>query len=208
MGLDMRLALFDFDGTLTTRDSLMPFLRHVVGTPAFIAGLGAMSPVLAAYAFGWMRNDRAKERVLHWFLGGRCLGEVEDAGQAFAQTRLPRLLRPSMMAALHQHQAKGDTCVLVSASLGCYLRPWAQAHRFDAVLCSELVATPERSGEPQRINGQLAGANCFGPEKVARVQAWLAGRTPTHISAYGDSRGDREMLALADSPHYRPWRHA
>jgi len=195
----MHLALFDFDGTLSTRDSLMPFLRHHAGTARFVHGLLATSPALGAYALRLMRNDVAKQQLLRWFLRGQTVEMLEASGQRFATGPLAALLRPTMMQRLREHQQRGDTCVLVSASLGCYLRPWAVSQGFEAVLCSELAS------QDGGVTGQLVGANCHGPEKVRRIQTWLNGRTPTHISAYGDSSGDTEMLALADSPHYRDW---
>lgn len=192
----MRLALFDFDGTLTTRDSLMPFLRHVVGTPRFVAGLVVLTPPLLSYALGTLRNDVAKQRVLGRFLGGRERAEIEAAGRAFARDHLPGLLRASTLAALQAHQEAGDICVLVSASLDVYLQPWADQHGLDAVLCSSLESNPQ-----QRVTGRLQPANCHGPEKARRISAWLDGRRPDHITAYGDSRGDDAMFALADTVH-------
>lgn len=193
----MRLVLFDFDGTLTRRDSLMPFLRQTVGTAAFVGGLARCSAMLAAYAAGRIRNDRAKERLLAHFFGGRSIDELHKAGQRFANGSLNGLLRPAQMALLEQHREAGDTCVLVSASLDLYLEPWARGHGFEAVLSSRL-ATDEHG----RVSGRLEPANCHGPEKARRIQAWLADRRPSHVTAYGDSRGDVEMLKMADAPHW------
>jgi HAD superfamily hydrolase (TIGR01490 family) len=193
----MRLALFDFDGTLTTRDSFMPFLHQVVGTPRFLSGLAATSGPLLAYATGLMPNDLAKERVIRHFLGGRSLEDLQVHGQVFASGRLNGLLRASTLRTLQQHVQAGDECVLVSASLDLYLVPWASQHGFSTVLCSSL-----ETDDQQRITGVLAPRNCFGAEKARRIRHWLAGREPTHITAYGDSRGDRDMLALADTAHW------
>ena len=193
----MRLALFDFDGTLTTRDSFLPFLRQVVGTRHFLAGMAATSGPLLAYAAGLMANDRAKERVIRHFLGGRSLEDLQVHGQVFASGGLNGLLRTSTLKRLHAHVRAGDECVLVSASLDLYLAPWAIQQGFSAVLCSSLD-----TDDQQRITGALTPRNCFGPEKVRRIRHWLAGREPTHITAYGDSRGDRDMLAMADTAHW------
>lgn len=192
----MRLALFDFDGTLTTRDSLMPFLRQVVGTPRLLAGLARLAVPLASYALGRTANDVAKQQLLAHLLHGRTLAELQAQGRHFAAHRLPGLLRPATLAALRTHQAAGDTCVLVSASLDVYLQPWAEQQGFAAVLCSQLAVDAE-----QRVTGRLQPANCHGPEKARRIRAWLAGRQPEHITAWGDSRGDAEMFALADTVH-------
>ncbi|WP_290601693.1 HAD-IB family hydrolase [Janthinobacterium sp.] len=173
-------ALFDFDGTLSRRDSLLPFLRHACGTPRLAASLLRLSPVLLAYACGLLRNDVAKRRLLAHCLDGIDAGALARLADAYAGAPLDALLRPQGMARLRWHQAQGHACVLVSASPALYLQPWARRHGFRAC-----IASP------------LAGANCHGQEKVRRIARWLA-RSPHPIAyAYGDSRADLPMLALA-----------
>jgi phosphatidylglycerophosphatase C len=193
----MHLVLFDFDGTLTRRDSLMPFLQHVSGTHRFALGIARMSPVLAAFALKLVPNDVAKRKVLHHFLNGRRLDALMALGETFAGRGLPGLLRDDTMQALRRHVAAGDTCVLVSASLDIYLEPWAEANGFAAVLCSRLQTTPDG-----RVDGRLLGGNCFGPIKENRVRQWLGDVKPERITAYGDSRGDLELLRMADTPNW------
>jgi phosphatidylglycerophosphatase C len=85
--------------------------------------------------------------------------------------------------------------VIVSASLGAYLRPFARAHGFDHVIAVELEA-----GSSGHLTGKLARPNVRGPEKAIRLTEWLAGREPTQMWAYGNSSGDAELLAMADVP--------
>ena len=193
----MRIALFDFDGTLTTRDSFVPFLRYTFGAQRLLRGLAACSGSLLAYAAGRLANDVAKERVIAHFMGGRHVDGLRDAGIGFAADALPALLRPPMLEVFQRHRDAGDTCVLVSASLDLYLEPWARAQRFDAVLCSRLAEDADG-----RVTGRLDPRNCYGAEKTRRIAEWLDDRAPSHITAYGDSRGDHEMLALADAAHW------
>jgi HAD superfamily hydrolase (TIGR01490 family) len=193
----MRLALFDFDGTLTRGDTLMPFLRHVVGTRAFVAGITRLLPQLLAYGVGAMPNDVAKEAVLGYFLAGRHIDDMREQGKVFARRNLPQHVRVAMLKQLGAHRERGDVCVLVSASLDVYVQPWGQAQGFDAILSSVLAV------DRGVVTGRLLEGNCYGSEKVRRIRAWLNGRKPERIWAYGDSRGDREMLALADVAHYR-----
>lgn len=193
----MRLALFDLDGTLTRRDTLMPFLRHAVGTKDFVAGLVRLAPTLLAYATGAIANDVAKEAVLSHFLRGFRIDALREIGERFARRKLSSLLRPDAMERVFRHKAQGDVCVLVTASLDVYVQPWALRQGFEAALCSTL----ETQGDV--VTGKLHGGNCYGPEKVRRIVKWLDGRQAEHVVAYGDSRGDREMLELADVAHYR-----
>lgn len=189
----MKLVLFDFDGTLTRRDSYLPFLRYMFGTPRFLAGLMMNSGHLLAYGLGLLPNDEAKTRMMRHFLAGLPLDRVSDTGEAFACQALPDLLRPSMIERLKAHVVAGDTCVLVSASLDVYLRPWARLHGFSKVLCTSLATDDE-----QCVTGELKPANCYGQEKVRRIKEWLNGIKPDTITAYGDSDGDNEMFLMAD----------
>ncbi len=192
------IAAFDFDGTLTRRDSLLPFLLHLAGPLRFSGRLAALMPTLGRYALGRIPNDMAKERLLTAFLAGHPLGALQDNARRFAQRGLPRLLRPDALARLDWHRRQGHRCVLVSASLELYLEPWGQQAGFDHVIASRLEISDDGTA-----TGRLAGANCFGAEKVARLEQ-LLGPLERHILyAYGDSRGDRELLLRADYAYFR-----
>lgn len=187
------VAFFDFDGTLTRRDTLLPFLRLVSGTPKFVAKMAYLSPVLAAYATRLVRNDVAKEIVLTHFLRGMQPDALRSYGRAFVHSILPGLERPEGIERLHWHKAQGHTCVLVSASLDVYLEPWAKAAGFDTWIASSLALD-----ENGRVSGGLEGGNCFGEEKVRRIKAWLDNKHCVPLYAYGDSRGDLPMLNFVD----------
>lgn len=184
------VAFFDFDGTLTTGDTLMPFLKYVVGKPAYYTKLALLSPVLGAYFTQLLRNDVAKQIVLKRYLSGYYLSELEDAGTQFCEDILPNKLRPEGMERLEWHKAQRHDCVLVSASLDVYLKEWATRNGFIAALTSSL-----RQDEYGRVTGYLEAANCFGAEKCSRIQSWIDTRKPDVTYSYGDSKGDLQMLA-------------
>jgi phosphatidylglycerophosphatase C len=189
-------AAFDFDGTLTRRDSLLAFLLFFLGTRRLLSKVAAELPVLAGYVAGVIPNHAAKERFLVRCLGGQAVDRVRESGRRFAEQDLPRLLRPEMMRRLNEHWRLGHTCVLVSASLDVYLLPWAHRAGFHHVLCSQLEVDPAGN-----LSGRLLSGNCYGPEKARRLAAILPDSVELYV--YGDSRGDREMLAMADHRYYR-----
>ena len=199
------VAAFDFDGTLTRCDTLLPYLRRSLGWPRFLLALLQSAPWLAAYACRLMSNHKAKARLLQVCLGGRTLAEVERWSTDFVARYLPGQWRPEALAKLRWHQQRGDCCVMVSASPGIYLHRVAEVLHMDAVLCTELAV------QGNMLTGSMSTRNCHGEEKVARLQAWLAGppfaAKSVVLHAYGDSHGDIPLLNLADYAHYQgqPW---
>tara|TARA_R110002049_G_scaffold114921_1_gene266557 strand:+ start:7112 stop:7795 length:684 start_codon:yes stop_codon:yes gene_type:complete len=188
------MAFFDFDGTLTQGDTLMPFLRFIVGTPAYYAKLSWLGPVLAAYHIGLLRNDIAKQIVLKRYLAGYSTAELFTQGQRFSAEVIPTMLRPEGMERLKWHLAQDHECVLVSASLDVYLTPWAQQAGFSQVVCTSLAQ--DANG---RVTGYIAGRNCYGEEKARRIAPLIKSAAPPATYAYGDTRGDLPMLQLVDT---------
>lgn len=192
------VAAFDFDGTLTRRDTLLPFLRHTLGVWAVMVQALRLSRTLAAYALGLIDNGIAKELVFVACLGGKNIEALQQEADVFAAQVVPALLRPDAMRRLAWHKQQGHRCVLISASLELYVRPWATMAGFDEVIATQLEIRDDRT-----LTGRMSGVNCFGAEKVRRLAALLGERSTYTLYAYGDSRGDRELLASADFSYYR-----
>jgi len=191
------IAVFDFDGTLSQRDSLLPFLQLAVGRWQFWWGLLLMSPILLGYALKLIPNWQAKEILLNHFLAGWTEERLNQIAQNFVQEEIPKLLRPEALQRLHWHQEQGHQTILVSASLEVYLLPWAKSMNFDQVTGSQLEV------QDGYFTGHLLGRNCYGQEKVERLRALLGDFNNYCIYAYGDSRGDFELLNAVNHPYYR-----
>lgn len=192
------VAAFDFDGTLTRRDTLFPFLLHVAGPFKFSCKILLLLATLTGYALGLIRNDKAKIKVLSSFLANMEMNALQQQALQFAEQKLPLLLRGEAMQRLEWHRKQGHRCVVVSASLEIYLRPWASKAGFDDILGSRLETRADG-----RTTGNLLGENCFGPEKLRRLETLLGSRDGYTLYAYGDSRGDKELLSAADYPFYK-----
>ncbi|WP_233884047.1 HAD family hydrolase [Paraburkholderia flagellata] len=188
---DRVVAAFDFDGTITTSDSFRAFMLDAAGPASFAAAALRCLPGLIGVPLGWSPRGPTKARFLYAAMGPVRREVLEAAAQRFVERRLPALLRPEMLARVAEHQALGHEVVLVSASPSIYLRMWAKSIGIGTVLSSELEW---RDGV---YTGHLAGNNCWGPEKVARLRAWWGKDAPATLYAYGDSRGDKEMAELA-----------
>ena len=194
-----RVAAFDFDGTLTRRDTLVPFLVRSCGARAVARAVAAVAPGAARARLARVEaeihhRDASKEALLRFLMAGRDARWLRDQGDDFARA-LPTRLRPSMVEQVAWHRDQGHELVIVSAGLCAYLEPFARAQGFHHVIAVDLEV-----GDDGRLTGALVGPNVRGPEKEVRLRAWL-GDTPVDVLwAYGNSSGDAELLAMADVP--------
>ncbi|HZH44493.1 MAG TPA: HAD family hydrolase [Lysobacter sp.] len=192
----MDLALFDFDGTITSRETFPPFLRAVTPPTRWAIGVPLFAPLVLGYRAGLVSGNLTRAALVRYALAGLPVAELEAAGRRFAAEAIPQLLRPEAMARIAWHRKRGDAIAVVSGAFDVYLRPWCDAHGLD-LLCSTLE---QRDGV---LTGRYAGAQCVREEKVRRVRAQYDLWRFERIHAYGDTPEDRELLALADAPHYR-----
>ena len=193
-----QLVLFDVDGTLTHADTMFAFAVFAAGRWRLFLAIWLVSPILVGMKLGLVDRGRAKGMLLRVCFAGIAQDALQQAAVRFAAQRLPQLLRPGAQEQVQAYLDAGDRVLLVSASLDLWLAPIADA------LGVSLIST-ETAWAGERFVG-LAGPNCRGPVKVRRIQAQLNPDDYTRSIAYGDSSGDREMLAMADEAHFQPFR--
>ena len=191
-----QIYAFDFDGTLTTRDTLLVFIRYAKGTRVFLWGFLRHAHLLVLMKLRLYPNWKAKQRVFSYFFKGMTLEEFDALCRQFAADHR-ELLRPEGVKVLQQAQADGAEVLIVSASIDNWVQPF-----FPDV---KVVGT-----QVEVKNGCLSGRfltqNCYGEEKVRRILALYPDRSAYHLTAFGDSRGDKQLLAFADEAHYKPFR--
>lgn len=193
----MNLVLFDFDGTLTRKDTFIEFIRFYKGDFRFLAGLLVLSPVMAAYTLKLIPNWRAKEILFGFYFKGTPQMQYEEKGKEFAMKVLPSLIRASTENCLAQYKKEGHQMVIVTASAEEWIRPWAELKGVTQILATKWEVS---SG---RLTGKISGRNCYGPEKRERIQKELDLSKYKSIIVYGDTSGDKEMLELGDQKFYK-----
>lgn len=194
----MNLALFDFDGTITTRDTFTDFVHCAVAPQRIALGKAALAPVVAGYRLGLVSANAIRACAVRIGFSGAAQAQVREAARAYSRTALRACIRPAAMERIDWHRARGDTVAVVSASLDLYLADWCREHGL-ALLCSSLEA------DGGTLTGRYAGRQCDGVEKVRRVRHAFDLAGFEAVYAYGDSKGDRPMLGLARHRYYR-WR--
>ena len=183
---------FDFDGTLTTRDTLIAFIRYACGTSRFLLGFLLHSPLLVLMKLRLYPNGKAKQRVFSWFFRGMTIDAFDALCRDFGHSQR-HLLRPETVSVLEQALADGAEVLVVSASIDNWVQPF-----FPTVT----VVGTQVEVVDGRLTGRFLTPNCYGQEKVRRILALHPDRSSYRLTAYGDSRGDRELLAFADEAHH------
>ena len=196
---DQPIVAFDFDGTLTIRDSFTEFLRWRVGPGGWALGLVKLAPALAAYARDRDRG-RIKAASVREFLHGVDRHTLEEEAARFADQIWPRFMRPDALKVWDDWGRRGACRVIVTASPTTTVAPFAARLGAEALLGTELVFDAD-----DRITGAFAGPNCRGAEKVRRLKA-AYGDAMTLAAAYGDTSGDAEMLEMAQEAGFRVFR--
>ncbi len=192
----MILAIFDFDGTITRRDSFLHFIQFAVGKPNYYRGLFQLSPILVAFTLGFIRNDIAKQKVFSHFFNGWDATSFGALAEEYSLTEMDYIVRPNALERIAWHQRQDHKVVVVSASIKSWLDPWCRKYGI------ELVSTEVEICN-EKLTGRFATSNCYGIEKVKRIKKRFNFEHVEYVYAYGDSAGDREVLALADEKYYK-----
>jgi HAD superfamily hydrolase (TIGR01490 family) len=195
----VNLALFDFDGTITHKDSLIDFIKFAVGKPRYYVGMLRLSPMLVMFKLKIMSGDIAKQQFIAHFFTGYDEHVFKSLGEQYALSRIDNIVRAGAMEKINWHLQRGDKVVVVSASIVSWLKAWCDQNNID-LLSTELAF------EGGKVTGQFATKNCIREEKVRRIKHAYALTDFNKLYAYGDSAGDKAMLALANKSYFKPFR--
>lgn len=189
------LALFDFDHTITHGDSFATFVRRIATPKQLRAGRWTVGPWLLGYRLRLVNAAQIRARVTRLAFAGRDAAEIAAAARDYAERELPQLVLPLMLEQIQWHRQHGHTVVVISASLDLYLQPWCEQYGL-ALISNRLHS------DNGRLSGRYAEPD-IGPRKVELIRRSCDLRSYRRIHAYGDSKEDLPMLALAHERWYR-----
>ena len=186
------IAVFDLDGTLTTKDTLLEFIKFACGVPRFYWGFLLFCPILILMKLHLFPNWKAKQMFFsHFFKGGE-YNDFKAKGQLFAN-EIEKMENRKMLEKLNDHLNHSDVVYVISASIFEWVQPWCEKIGVSRVLATQIEV--DANGI---ISGRFATKNCYGKEKVRRLLEVEPERRSYILYAYGDSRGDKEMIAFSD----------
>jgi len=195
--------VFDFDGTITTADTFALFLRYWAGTPRWAGHILALLPVFLKYKCGKIDRHAVKHAVCRRFFKDADADAVDACAERFAKEVIPGLIRPAALERfLTVLKETPESLYICSASITPYLRHWARSY---SVQPNHIMAV-ELESVAGRLTGEIDGYNVWGENKVRRIQDQFSPHSVRILEAYGDTRGDREMLHAAEASFFQPFR--
>lgn len=198
-----KIYCFDFDGTLTTSDTLLEFIKYAKGRGRFLMVFLMYSPLLVLMKLHLYPNWKAKQQIFAHLFAGMRIEKFDALCRGFAEES-QHLLRPKGITLMHEALVAGAQVFIVSASIDNWVRPFFDIRNLKGVQ----VFGTQIEVEDGKLTGRFKSNNCYGKEKVHRIAEALKSfeRSEYEIEAFGDSRGDKEMLAFADKGHFKPFR--
>jgi phosphatidylglycerophosphatase C len=190
------LALFDFDGTISRKDSFVAFMKFTHGTPVFMFRMGVGFLTFFGWKMGLVKSHYTKVKALKGFYRGWTEARMMEARGRFTKEVIPTILFPKAVDRINWHRQEGHRVVVVTASCDAWLGDWANQMGLE-MLCTEMEL---KEGV---YTGELSKPNCRGREKVNRIRQHLDLEEYSAVYAYGNDHGDDHMLAIATHPHFR-----
>ena len=190
------IAAFDFDGTITTKDTLFHFIKYSFGWPKFIIGLLMFVPTFISYLLKKITNSEAKEVLFAIFFKNMTIEKFDELCNSYQQN-ISQILNKQAIEKINWHKSQNHQLIIVSASIENWIAPWALSYGFERVISTKIEV------KNNKLTGRFFTKNCNNIEKVNRLLADFPERHSYVLYAYGDTTGDAELLELADFPFFK-----
>ncbi len=190
------IAFFDFDGTITNRDIFWDFTFFRLKGGLSVFKVANCVPDFALYLAKVLNNEQAKQRIFSKLFKDEPLDVFNKSVEKYYQNYLNKRIKKDALDRINWHKNSKHTVCIVSANFDLLLQKFAQSNQL------KLISTKIQV-EDNLINGKFATRNCYGEEKAIRIKASFPDLDSyTKIYAYGDSKGDLQMIGLATEKFY------
>ncbi|HCR75643.1 MAG TPA: HAD-IB family hydrolase [Chryseobacterium sp.] len=190
-----KLYCFDFDGTLTYKDTMFMYLKFYDSTRFRLQFLKHI-PLFVLLKLKLADTEKVKKSFIGSILKGQTQEKIEKKSRQFFEHYYPKIVRENALDFIQNIDHNNTRSLLVTASLDIWAKPFAEAFKM------QLVSTRAefRNGV---FTGNFVGKNCNGNEKLVRIQQEISNHKYDKIIAFGDTSGDKPMLKWANEGHYQ-----
>jgi HAD superfamily hydrolase (TIGR01490 family) len=193
------IAIFDFDGTITTKDSLNDLLIWRGGYIRFFVIFCIYLPLVILYKIGFINNAVPKMKIFSSYFKGMTEAEFNKIAVRYSKTRLNKIINTEAQKKIDWHLSQGHKVIILSASFGNWIVPWSETHGISDVIASKLKI------ENGKVAGSIEGKNCYGKNKPDMFFEKYGVRDKYFIYSYGDSKSDRYLFDISDEYYYKKY---
>ncbi|KQS91607.1 HAD family hydrolase [Chryseobacterium sp. Leaf394] len=190
-----KLYCFDFDGTITYKDTMFMYLKFYDSSKFRIQFLRHI-PLFVLLKLKLAETEKVKKSFIGSILKGQDESKIKEKSRQFFEAHYPKIVRENALDFIKNIDKDTTESLLVTASLDIWAQPFAEAFKM------ELVST-KAEFKNGVFTGNFIGKNCNGKEKLERIKKEISDEKFDKIIAFGDTSGDRPMLNWANEGHYR-----
>lgn len=195
-----KIVCFDFDGTITKKDTFLSFILFSKGKCSFLLGFLLFSPLIIAFKLKLYPNWKVKQLIFSYFYRGTSIEQFDEWCLLFS-SKINQIARPKALEKIETEIQQGNIVIIVSASVENWIKPWA-----NKLNISKILATKIQLDTNNNITGKFLSQNCYGKEKVNRIVLEYPESEKYEFIAYGDSKGDKEMIEWANRGWYNKFK--
>lgn len=193
-----RLAVFDFDGTITNKDTFIELIKYYGGKKIFYLTLFLFSPYLLLWKLHLYPNWKIKQKIFSYYFKGMALSRFKQICESFTSNTFETIIFSQAKKQIDQHLENNDTVIIVSASVNEWVKEFASKLGINKILATEI-----ETDENNMLTGNFHTKNCYGKEKIKRLYNEFPNLSSYYMIAYGNSRGDFDLLKIADKANYK-----
>ncbi len=190
-----KLYCFDFDGTLTYKDTMFIYLKFYDPTKFRLQFLKHV-PLFVLLKLRLAETEKVKKSFIGSILKGQTQEKIEKKSRQFFEANYPKIVRENALDFIKNIDRENTQSLMVTASLDIWAKPFADAFNM------KLLAT-QAEFKNGVFTGNFIGKNCNGKEKLSRIQEEIKDKKYDKILAFGDTSGDKPMLKWANEGHYQ-----
>ncbi|PWH82383.1 hypothetical protein DIS18_09015 [Algibacter marinivivus] len=192
--VDKTIAVFDLDGTITSKDTYLEFIKYFNGQLNFYIGIIILSPFIVLFYLGLLNNVKLKELFFSFFFKKFNASEIVQKGVEFSTKILPSLCYKSALKVLKWHEDNNHDILILTASSDIWLEHWCKSKNYK-LICTKFEKINDN------FTGKIDGKNCFGEQKKVLLIQYFKNHNYTYSFGYGDSKSDKHYLDIVDESY-------